>query len=243
MIFIDNKYTTWYNNIVQQAKTRSLTEYKERHHIIPRSLGGVNLKENLVELTAREHFICHWLLTKMVVSPHKEKMIYAAWTMANLENQNQQRHKITGRIYELLRQQYSRIKSIHTRTTNPMHNPEVRKKHQAAITCRGKTSGNTGYKYGPISEELREVLRQKTVDQMTPERREIIRQQQLNRTPEQKEKCLSMYGADGKFDEAKCKEMCAADMKGKCMDGCTKGCENDEACKKSCDDKYSCPYF
>lgn len=56
-------------------------------------------------------------------------------------------------------------------------------------------------------------------------------------TPEQKEKCLNMYGADGKFDEAKCKEMCSAEMKGKCMDGCTKGCEDDEACKKSCDDK------
>ena len=56
-------------------------------------------------------------------------------------------------------------------------------------------------------------------------------------TPEDKEKCLSLYGADGKFDEAKCKEMCAAEMKGKCMDGCTKGCEDDEACKKSCDDK------
>src|SRR5574343_601460 len=56
-------------------------------------------------------------------------------------------------------------------------------------------------------------------------------------TPEQKEKCLSMYGADGKFDEAKCKEMCAADAHGKCMDGCTKGCTDEEACKKSCDDK------
>lgn len=188
MIFIDNKYTTWYNNIVQRAKTRSLTEYKERHHIIPKSLGGNNFKENLVELTAREHFICHWLLTKMVVSPHKEKMSYAAWAMANLENQNQQRHKITGRIYELLRQQYSRIKSIHTRTNNPMHNPEVRKKHQAAITCRGKTSGNTGHKRGPISNELKDVLRQKTIESMTPERREIIKQQQLNRTLEQKEK-------------------------------------------------------
>ena len=56
-------------------------------------------------------------------------------------------------------------------------------------------------------------------------------------TPEQKEKCLSMYGADGKFDEAKCKEMCSAEMKGACMEGCTKGCEDDEVCKKSCDDK------
>ena len=56
-------------------------------------------------------------------------------------------------------------------------------------------------------------------------------------TPEQKEKCLSMYGADGKFDEAKCKEMCHADMKGACMEGCDKGCTDEEACKKSCDDK------
>jgi hypothetical protein len=46
-----------------------------------------------------------------------------------------------------------------------------------------------------------------------------------------------MYGADGKFDEAKCKEMCHADMKGACIEGCDKGCTDEEACKKSCDDK------
>ena len=187
-MYLHNKYTTWYNNIIQQAKTRQLTGYKERHHIIPKSLGGNNLKENLVNLTAREHFVCHWLLTKMVCSPHKEKMIYAAWTMANLENQNQQRYKITGRIYESLRQKYSRVKSVHTKTHNPMHNLEVRKRHQEAIDRRGKTLGNTGHKRGPISNELKEVLRQKTIESMTPDRRESIRQQQLNRTPEQKEK-------------------------------------------------------
>lgn len=71
---------------------------------------------------------------------------------------------------------------------NPMHDPEVRKKHQAAIARRGKTSGNTGHKQGPISNELKKILSQKTTDQMTPERREMIRQQQLNRTTEQKEK-------------------------------------------------------
>ena len=40
--------------------------YTESHHIIPRSLGG----EETVSLSAREHFICHWLLLKMVKFDH-----------------------------------------------------------------------------------------------------------------------------------------------------------------------------
>jgi hypothetical protein len=38
--------------------------YYELHHIIPRSLGGSNEQENLVLLTAREHFLAHYLLYK-----------------------------------------------------------------------------------------------------------------------------------------------------------------------------------
>lgn len=41
------------------------SNYYENHHIIPRSLNGSNSSENLVLLTAREHFICHWLLVKI----------------------------------------------------------------------------------------------------------------------------------------------------------------------------------
>ncbi|MCG9881319.1 MAG: hypothetical protein MH472_12035, partial [Bacteroidia bacterium] len=37
-------------------------------------------------------------------------------------------------------------------------------------------------------------------------------------SPEEKEACMSMYGADGKFDEAKCKEMCKTEKKGCCSD-------------------------
>jgi len=72
-----NKYNTWYNNITENAKTRTVEGYVERHHIIPRSLGGLDSKENLADLTAREHFICHWLLTKMHTGEAKAKMIHA----------------------------------------------------------------------------------------------------------------------------------------------------------------------
>jgi hypothetical protein len=79
MIFIDNKYTKWYYAIVQNANLRALAKdtYIEKHHIIPRSLGGSNSKENLVKLTAREHFVCHLLLTKIVTGPERFKMLSA----------------------------------------------------------------------------------------------------------------------------------------------------------------------
>ncbi|MDZ4669082.1 MAG: sodium-translocating pyrophosphatase [bacterium] len=52
---------------------------------------------------------------------------------------------------------------------------------------------------------------------------------------EQKAACLSMYGEDGKFDEAKCKEMCSS-KSNPCMEGCTKGCKTAEECATSCGD-------
>jgi len=47
--------------------------YVEQHHIIPRSMGG----KDTVSLSARQHFICHWLLTKMTQGDDRLKMISA----------------------------------------------------------------------------------------------------------------------------------------------------------------------
>ena len=65
-MYLTNKYTVWYYNIIARANQRVNQEgYFEKHHIIPRSLGGSNEVSNLVKLTAKEHFICHMLLPKM----------------------------------------------------------------------------------------------------------------------------------------------------------------------------------
>jgi hypothetical protein len=101
-MFKDNKYHRWYIAIIKNAESRTLDTYSEMHHIIPKCLGGDNSKENLVELTAREHFICHWLLTKFVLVD-REKMDYALWLMINAENKSQQRYKVNSRIYDSLR--------------------------------------------------------------------------------------------------------------------------------------------
>jgi hypothetical protein len=87
-MFIQNKYYNWYYNIIQKAiqQKRSRKQgYFERHHIIPKSLGGNDENQNLVLLTAREHFICHLLLTRMLEGKSKDLMIFACLKLSGGE--------------------------------------------------------------------------------------------------------------------------------------------------------------
>jgi hypothetical protein len=105
MLFIANKYSKWYDDIINRAKDRELPTgiYFEKHHIIPKCLGGNNSKDNLVKLTAREHFICHWLLTKMTDAEYQKKMAYACKRMMHSKNKAQDRYRINARLYEKLK--------------------------------------------------------------------------------------------------------------------------------------------
>ena len=109
-MYLLNKYTTWYNNIIAQAQQRvNQTGYTENHHILPKSLGGTDDMANLVKLTAKEHFICHMLLVRMTTGPDRRKMSNAAWGMSHLKNPNQtDRIKITSNTYKYLRKQLTR---------------------------------------------------------------------------------------------------------------------------------------
>ena len=58
-------YQRHYNKLIERAKNRKDPEVTERHHIIPRSIGGNDNFENIVRLTPEEHFVAHQLLLKM----------------------------------------------------------------------------------------------------------------------------------------------------------------------------------
>ena len=108
--FTPSKYTTWYFHIIDKAKSQDRKRYPkkhpsytyyESHHIIPRSFGGTEE----VLLTAKEHFICHLLLTKMT---DHYKMKYALHMMTcKAYNQKQDRYRITASQYEYIRKQNS----------------------------------------------------------------------------------------------------------------------------------------
>jgi len=99
--FIQNKYTKYYYGIIENARSRENTLYTEKHHIIPKSLGGDNNINNIVKLSAREHFICHRLLCKMTTDTEKAKMSYAAWQQGR--SLHLKGMKISSRLYEQLK--------------------------------------------------------------------------------------------------------------------------------------------
>jgi len=106
-IYLHNKYTKWYYAIIQSAQNRRLEPCTrvEKHHIVPKSLGGGNEASNLVPLTPREHYICHLLLTKMCTGKALHKMIHAAWTMAR----TRKGIRVTSRTYEVLKEKATKL--------------------------------------------------------------------------------------------------------------------------------------
>jgi hypothetical protein len=169
MLFINNKYTRIYYSIISNAQLRILSKetYTETHHIIPKSIGGSNLIDNLAILTAREHFVCHWLLTKMVHGKHQELMIYAL-RMMNCTGKKQQRYKtlITSRVYAKLKAQFSIIHSNRIITDEVRHNMSVGqtgKKHSDATKAKfSKNRIGTTW-----SEESRQKMRGRVISEET----------------------------------------------------------------------------
>ena len=77
--------------------------YYEKHHIIPRCMGGDNKKNNIVKLTAKEHYVCHMLLCE--IYPNTNKLKYAFWRMCNVVN-----NEFQDRNYTVSSNAYNRIK-------------------------------------------------------------------------------------------------------------------------------------
>ena len=108
-MFIENKYKKWYFSIITNASNRvNQNGYTERHHIIPKSMGGNRSKSNIVRLTGREHFICHRLLFRMVTGIDKQKMALALKMLTRLSNSV----RITSRTFENIRSNASTAHSI-----------------------------------------------------------------------------------------------------------------------------------
>lgn len=103
-----SKYYNWYVDICQHALLRVLPNdaYVEIHHILPKSIFPEYSKDpdNLVKLTAREHFICHWLLTKIISTP---KSIFAFQMM--IPNKTSCRYfPKSASVYSLLKEKFSK---------------------------------------------------------------------------------------------------------------------------------------
>ena len=99
-------YQQHYDRLIERARNRTLDGYKESHHITPRCMHGSDDKDNLVNLTAREHFIAHLLLMK--IYPKSYGLIRAVNMMCSHQTENRSKNRMYGWLKEKLSKEMSR---------------------------------------------------------------------------------------------------------------------------------------
>ena len=138
-------YQKVYDSIIDRAKQEKRRKnrgtYYEAHHIIPLCLGGEGKKSewrnhlNIVLLTAREHFTCHWLLAR--IYPNNRKLAYAFWTMCALKEKRQERYTPSSRVYKEARDGVIKVLKERKGTfTGRKHSEETKRKQSEALKGR-----------------------------------------------------------------------------------------------------------
>lgn len=150
--FISNKYTRIYFSIIENAKNRKLEGYSEKHHIVPRSIGGTNDRTNLVNLTAREHFICHLLLPHMVENSNAKAKLYHAMGLMRFGNKSQNRI-YTSSQYDIARK-YHALGNTLSQTGKPMNLSEDERKRRSEALKKNRKLRT----YSPLSDEVKQNI-------------------------------------------------------------------------------------
>ena len=89
-------YKNIYDNLISKAQRRTIIEEFERHHIVPKCMGGSDDITNIVKLTPEEHYVAHQLLIK--IYPNHAGLTHAAMMMCVGRSSN--------KLYGWLRRKY-----------------------------------------------------------------------------------------------------------------------------------------
>lgn len=101
-------YQKIYDDICKRGQERILSKeiYTEKHHIVPKCMNGTNEKSNLTVLTAREHFLVHYILTR--IYPDNSKIWSACFKMG-VTSGNQKRFIPNSKLYEEIRINWNKL--------------------------------------------------------------------------------------------------------------------------------------
>lgn len=143
----NNKYLKWYKNIIIH-RIKFPTLIGEDHHIIPRSMGGTDQKENLIKLSPKEHYICHLCLMKFTEGSDYYKMLCAinAMSMKTLK----QNFNYNSRLYEILQEKRIEELKIWSKENSPFKSKII---HQKTIDTRKKNGTNIFITNNPMHNE------------------------------------------------------------------------------------------
>jgi len=128
--------------LIAKARERSLVDgYSEKHHVIPKCMGGSNERSNLVVLTAEEHFLAHQLLVK--INPEHIGLSFALRKMTFEHNSKKRNNKMYGWI----RKNVCKAISKRMKKNNPMLSSSSREKVSEA---RKKITGSRHHLSKPV---------------------------------------------------------------------------------------------
>ena len=103
-------YQKIYNQLIERARLRTSSGYVERHHILPRCMGGADFEENLVSLYPEEHFVAHALLLKIYKgTQHRHALAKAVHIMAR----GHYGKRVTRKLYGWLQREHALAMSKH----------------------------------------------------------------------------------------------------------------------------------
>ena len=148
-------YQQHYDALVLRVRNRlEIPDPNERHHVIPKSLGGTNDLSNLIFLTPKEHYVAHHLLWKIY---RNKEMHFAFWLMATKcsNSEYQRNYNVNSRTYQLLKEQHViEVSKIHKGKTR---SEESKKK--GSISLKGKKSWCKGLTGIHSEEGLKSISR------------------------------------------------------------------------------------
>ena len=153
----ENTYKEFIQNILDtRGRFACGDEYYERHHIIPKCMGGTDKEDNLIDLFAREHFVAHRLLA--LENTNNDKLVYAWWCMAFMKSNTQLRYELTPEEYEEVKIALSEsMKGENHHLYGKHHTEETRKKMSEAR--KGKYIGENHPNYGKYGENSSRAIK------------------------------------------------------------------------------------
>lgn len=189
---LDNKYTRWYFEIIERRRLDVPAGYTENHHIQPESLGGSNQPDNMVRLTAREHYICHLLLTKMLEGEPKKRMCFAFRSMTR-KRPGMARYQPNSRIYAISRAAMDFTPSPETRRKM---SESGKKRAPATPEARCNISMGVKASYTPELRALRsKVFSERTVTEETRKKQSASRKDWAHMSPGVRERTRANLSA------------------------------------------------
>ena len=185
-------YEEFIQNILEtRGRFNCGDEYCERHHIIPKCMGGTDEQDNLVDLFAKEHFEVHRLLA--LENPENDKLTYAWWCMCHVISETtKERYIITAEEYEEAKITFSNARK------ELLKNPENHPMYGRRQSEESKKKNREAHKGKRHTEETKRNIREIQKERWTDELREQWSKIQAdNWTEDRKQKQSERMSGEG----------------------------------------------